>query len=344
VERFGPADKTAAAKLQGWSKQINTVDPNTGQIKETACYDADGKPMQVGGEDGQFKTAFSYDPNGYVSEQITYDADLSESSHEKMKRDEHGNVVEKLFFEEGKQTGRVTREFDEQGNVTLAVYHDSNDRITEKEISRYKDGDRIIEHRLLTGDDQPLHELEGTPERRTGYSLERFEWDANGLETALVQEGFLEKPYTAQRQEFDGRGRISHLVNLDSKGNRVNNAQGWADVEFVYGSQSQWSGRRFFTADRQPVPEVVTIGEVQPDGPAERAGLKPGDVLRSYDGKPINSSFDYATFREQDAGEATDKELIVARDGKDLPPVKLKPGQLLGILTVDQFTAATSRP
>jgi hypothetical protein len=344
VERLAGQGKPTASKLQGWATKKNTVDPNTGQIKETAYFDAEGKRMQVGGDDGQFKTAYQYDPNGYVSEQITYDPDLTESSHEKMKRDDHGNVVEKLFFENGKQTGRVIQAFDDQGNLTLAEYHDADDRVSEKELFKYKDGDRMIEDRMLTTDNKPLHELEGTPEKPTGYDLETFEWDPNGLETAMVQHGFLNRPYTAQRQEFDGRGRVAKLINLDDAGNRVNNELGWAEVESVYGTQSQWSGRRFFTADHHPLVEVVSIGKVMPGGPAEQAGLKPGDVLRSYDGKLINSTFDYASMREQDAADAGEKELVVSRNGKDLPPVKLKPGQLLMVVMQDQFGTATLHP
>jgi serine protease Do len=43
------------------------------------------------------------------------------------------------------------------------------------------------------------------------------------------------------------------------------------------------------------VPHGALISSVDPQGPSERAGLKPGDVITSVNGKPIDHSFDLPT-------------------------------------------------
>jgi putative serine protease PepD len=37
------------------------------------------------------------------------------------------------------------------------------------------------------------------------------------------------------------------------------------------------------------------VGTVVPGGPADDAGLQPGDVIRAVDGKPVNNSSDLST-------------------------------------------------
>ena len=63
--------------------------------------------------------------------------------------------------------------------------------------------------------------------------------------------------------------------------------------------------------------EGVTVAEVYSDGPAEAAGLRPGDTIASVDGQAITDSMDVrrAIFR-RDPGDRV--ELLVRRDGEEL--------------------------
>jgi len=63
------------------------------------------------------------------------------------------------------------------------------------------------------------------------------------------------------------------------------------------------------------VPQVVpTVAQVLADTPAQRAGLRVGDQLRSVDGRPIAGTTDFIEYIEQHAGEEV--LLQVSRDGR----------------------------
>jgi RIP metalloprotease RseP len=67
----------------------------------------------------------------------------------------------------------------------------------------------------------------------------------------------------------------------------------------------------------------IQIQRVAPGMPAEKAGLKKGDVLLSANGQPINSTFKLQEIIEHTAGRPVD--LLFERDGKQVP-VTVQPG------------------
>jgi regulator of sigma E protease len=63
------------------------------------------------------------------------------------------------------------------------------------------------------------------------------------------------------------------------------------------------------------VPQVLPeVTDVRPDSPAQHAGLRVGDQLRSVDGRPITGTLDFIQYIEQHAGEEV--RLRVAREGR----------------------------
>jgi aminopeptidase YwaD len=61
----------------------------------------------------------------------------------------------------------------------------------------------------------------------------------------------------------------------------------------------------------------MKIGGIRPDGPAERAGLKAGDIIVKMAGKRVTNIYDYmGVLSELKAGEVV--EVVVMRDGKPL--------------------------
>ncbi len=73
-----------------------------------------------------------------------------------------------------------------------------------------------------------------------------------------------------------------------------------------------------------PVDEGVLIQDVVPDGPAERAGIQPGDVVIAFAGEPIQSNDDLLTaIRSHQPGDQV--EVVVVRGGgeRDVVTVEL---------------------
>ena len=60
----------------------------------------------------------------------------------------------------------------------------------------------------------------------------------------------------------------------------------------------------------------MVVIQVQPDGPAERAGLRKGDVITTYNGVAVN---DPNAFRNQVASTppATEVTITILRDGRE---------------------------
>src|SRR5690606_20086532 len=62
------------------------------------------------------------------------------------------------------------------------------------------------------------------------------------------------------------------------------------------------------------VPATVLVAQVSPDSPAERAGIRPGDLIVAVDGRPVGS---FASFSEQvRASGGRPLALVSARAGE----------------------------
>jgi S1-C subfamily serine protease len=61
----------------------------------------------------------------------------------------------------------------------------------------------------------------------------------------------------------------------------------------------------------------VKFAEVRENSPAAKAGLKAGDVMTAFDGKPIRTLYDF-TFALREKKPGDEVPVTVMRDGKPL--------------------------
>jgi S1-C subfamily serine protease len=73
-----------------------------------------------------------------------------------------------------------------------------------------------------------------------------------------------------------------------------------------------------------PVDQGVLIQDVVPDGPAERAGIQPGDVVIVFEGEPIESNDDLLTaIRSHEPGDRVEVVIVRADGERDVVTVEL---------------------
>ncbi len=73
-----------------------------------------------------------------------------------------------------------------------------------------------------------------------------------------------------------------------------------------------------------PVDQGVLIQDVVPDGPAERAGIEPGDVVIVFEGEPIESNDDLLTaIRSHEPGDQVEVVIVRADGDRDVVTVEL---------------------
>lgn len=73
-----------------------------------------------------------------------------------------------------------------------------------------------------------------------------------------------------------------------------------------------------------PVDQGVLIQDVVPDGPAERAGIEPGDVVIVFEGEPIETNDDLLTaIRSHEPGDRVEVVIVRADGERDVVTVEL---------------------
>ena len=69
--------------------------------------------------------------------------------------------------------------------------------------------------------------------------------------------------------------------------------------------------------------DVVRVAEVAPGSPAEVAGIQPGDIVRTIDGKGVTRTTDLRTYIFAHAG--TPVTIVLDRDGRQVGPLTIVP-------------------
>ncbi|MFT7622414.1 MAG: regulator of sigma E protease [Myxococcota bacterium] len=79
----------------------------------------------------------------------------------------------------------------------------------------------------------------------------------------------------------------------------------------------------FFLFLGQKEVNPAVLGTLQPEGVAARAGLLPGDVIKSVDGNSVEGWWELQDLVGNSGGEVI--SVVVERDGEDMPAVDLRP-------------------
>jgi len=67
------------------------------------------------------------------------------------------------------------------------------------------------------------------------------------------------------------------------------------------------------------------VDEVAPNSPAAAAGIQPGDIVRSVDGRPVTKTTDLVAYVTSAARADMEVTLVLERNGRELPPITTAP-------------------
>jgi len=124
--------------------------------------------------------------------------------------------------------------------------------------------------------------------------------------------------------DYDERGEEIEEAYFDETGRPTTNKNGIARWTTNH-SEGAPADIEYFDRDRNSIAVQVYVSEVVPGGQAKEVGLVEGDVLVSYDGKPVRNVQDIPTWVNT-PGE-TLRELIVSRNDRRIS-FKVKPGKI----------------
>jgi S1-C subfamily serine protease len=134
----------------------------------------------------------------------------------------------------------------------------------------------------------------------------------------------------------DDKGRLREEACHDAGGRLVRNKQGYARCTIAYDARGN-SARSYFDVDGKALATRVVVRQVLPGGQAERLKLQAGDVLQSYDGRPLKQVADFLRWRQAEAQTDHSRPLVLLRQGEAMT-VQVAPGPL-GVSLADAFVS-----
>jgi YD repeat-containing protein len=255
--------------------------------------------------------------------------------------DAQGNrTLTEFLDEKGQRTNRidgysaVRSTFDERRLETATTYVDSGDRIVPGPEGcgtiRYEYEQRgFIEYLACLGaDGKPTRGIDGYASARiawthAGQVLLRTHFDERDRPTVATRLGY------AMRRWTYGSGRLAERSDYDVAGRLTTNAYGYSIVTYQYDDDGVEVSRTLLDTQRRPLDFKVGVDRTQPGSVAADAGFLAGDVILTYDGQVVSTSFQFTNELEMHGSDRT-RELRVERAGRVLS-LNVPPGRLAGL-------------
>src|SRR5262249_3975138 len=192
--------------------------------------------------------------------------------------------------------------------------------------SRYDGRGHLVEEAFFGPDGEPvLH--------REGYHKRTQKFDERGYRSEVAYYGTKGEPVLHR----DGCARTT--VKYDERGNKLEQSyfgpdgrpmrykEGYARFTIRYDRDGNAVDSAYFDVDGRELRTQVRVNYLVAGGQGARLGLRPGDVLVSYDGQPVTNLYRFLARRRAERPTDKPRPLVLLRGGKRLT-VHVSPGLL----------------
>jgi tRNA A-37 threonylcarbamoyl transferase component Bud32 len=341
---FGLMDELVMNKKEGFAMLKASYD-DRGYLSGTEYFDQTGKPAPI--KDGYAKLVIVCDERQRPTTVTFFGTEgnpILTSQHIHVIARKFGtasNPTEVAYYGLNSEPTlatsgffRTTLEYDGRGRLIQQSYFGVDDKPCPgpEGVARftraYDAHGNIIDCRLFGVDDRPTAHNSGEGYARwtakyddAGNKIESEFFGLDHEKPLLIKEG-----YSRWTASYDAWGDELEMAffGLDRKPAR--SLAGYSRRTSEYDQDGNLIGRAHFDIDGTPLQSRVVVLEVISDTQAERLGLKPGDILATYEKRAIVNSTRFVEGRKGETGNEP-RELQVVRDGKPLL-VQVVPGPL----------------
>lgn len=314
-----------------------------GNLIDVAYFGTDNRPVAT--PDGFHRQSLHYDERGHITERTVYgenDQPVALPSGQAIRRtqyDDHGRIIDDAYFGP-----------DGQPVVTSDGYH----RLS----TRYDERGDIIETAYYGADEKPLLES------KEGYAVRRAKYDDHGRLTEEAYFGPDGKPiamdgryYHSVLQYSDAGGGIEQtfydtddkLAQPAAKGFAMSRSEqvlyrpdGHLVAHCLSGStDSVEPPSHCLDAEGHPLTLRIVVLRLVPDSQAVAVGMRPGDVLESYEGQQLRQEDDLRHLTSDTSGGA--RKLVIRRGGR-LVELTVQPGRLGIYMGMEFISDAAMEP
>ena len=120
----------------------------------------------------------------------------------------------------------------------------------------------------------------------------------------------------------------------------MENARGFSSMRFSYDEYGRETGRTVFDVTGRKLDYRTVVERVWPSSFAMEVGLRPGDVILTYDGELVANSHHFVNTLELFKGDRR-RELRVAR-GTQILSLDVEPGRLTGLELAERVSSKDS--
>jgi hypothetical protein len=332
-EYYGTDGQPCVTK-DGYAKSTAQYDECRNQVL-SSWFGLDGRPA-ICGSTGCASIRRSYDARGNEIAEVYLDVQGKPARNNDDVAgftgtyDERGNLISGAYLDEG---GKPVRD-----NDGFALYRDKYDeRDNRIEIATFDEAGKPKQRkegyaRLTASYDERGNQIAGAYFDGRGQRVRDNEGFARFTAVYdesdhLVQKRLVDLGGKSSVKNYDIRGNEIEEDHLDETGRPSPNQNGIVRWTAQYSESNDLIDKTYFDQVGKPPAVEVYLEEVNPGGEAQKAGLAVGDVLISYDGRPVRNDAELVNWVKT-PGNAP-RELVILR-GQLRLTFEMKPG-LMGV-------------